>query len=116
MKKLFLALIMILITVNAHAFLGFGKKKLVEEEIKAPTIKVCFYYMEHSDNMFAVFSVFQEDCNGITLRGSVSGRKITEYSEELSIKNIQNPLDDETFREKVDSLWPEMQKIDLETK
>jgi hypothetical protein len=113
MKKIFLIIFLLLYSITAAAKWSLFKKK---EEVAEPVIKVCYYYLEHSDNKFAIFSVFQEECSGIMLRGIVSGRKIIEYNDDLGVKNMQNPLDDATFREKVERLWPDMRKIEIETK
>lgn len=114
MKKLFLITVLILISINAYAFLGFGKKKTEKpQEIEAVIIKRCYYQMEVRDNVYGIFMTFQEDCSGINLVGVVTGRKIIEYDEDIVQINEQTPANDETFREKVRALWPNLQEINF---
>lgn len=113
MKKIILASILILFSFNAFGW-SWKKKDIPDPPEKAN--KVCYYYLEYKENQYSIFSVFQEECSGIALRGMVSGRKIIEYKEDLSVKNLQTPTDDDTFREKVESLWPGMKEINLNTK
>lgn len=113
MKKILLILICILFSVNSFAIFGFGKKKdAIPVEIEpVQVIKQCFYQMEVRPNVYGIFVVLQEDCDGISLVGVVSGRRIIEYDENLDMSNEQSPKTDEAFREKVNSLWPDMQEI-----
>lgn len=114
MRKLFLIAVLILISVDSFAIFGFGKKKTEKpQEIEAVIIKRCYYQMEVRDNVYGIFMTFQEDCSGINLVGVVTGRRIIEYDEDIVQINEQTPANDETFREKVGDLWPNLQEINF---
>jgi hypothetical protein len=97
---------------NSYGWSPFKKKKIESTEEKVEiVIKPCYYYLEHSNNLFVVFTVLQDKCSGVVLSGIMNGRTIIEYNDELKAISEQKIADDDTFREKINALWPNIQEI-----